>query len=330
MNELIITNGDLAADLLGAAGYQATILPWRDVLHEGPVPATACGHEGDLEALSAIRAGFLAGAFKPPLEEITGDFERRDRTLRGHAAFDRVSLWFEHDLYDQLQLLQILSFFHGEQRSAELHLIQADDHLGGQSADGISRLDTLRALVTEGQMALAATLFRALRQPAPIDLAAVLDQDLSPLPHMQAALRRLFEELPSARDGLSRTQRQALQCIERDGLAPKPLFGAVQAMEEAVFMGDLSFWRCLDELAFNSVPLIRGLPCRFPRSMADEERQAYLDARLHLTDAGHAVLSGQGDHAAINTIDRWLGGTPIGGGAIWRWHRDAGCLVPPS
>lgn len=37
------------------AGIAGEFLPWRDVLHEGPVPETP-----SLEALSKIRAGFIA------------------------------------------------------------------------------------------------------------------------------------------------------------------------------------------------------------------------------------------------------------------------------
>ena len=49
MTDLIITNGDSAADLLRLAGREGVILPWRDVLHEGPIVA------GDLTTCSAAR-----------------------------------------------------------------------------------------------------------------------------------------------------------------------------------------------------------------------------------------------------------------------------------
>ncbi len=43
-------------------------------------------------------------------EQIEADFERRDDTFAGALTAGRpVVLWFEHDLYDQLQLLEVLS-----------------------------------------------------------------------------------------------------------------------------------------------------------------------------------------------------------------------------
>lgn len=325
MTELIITNGDEAADVMGKAGFEADIVPWRDVLHEGPVPET-----DSLENLSKRRAAFLAAAFNMPLREVVDGMAQRDRTLRDLDRYDRVTLWFEHDLYDQLQLLQLLDFFHHEAGSACLHLVQADDYLGRQTPDELKCFAMLRATVSAQQKKLAADLFKAFRQSTPVDLASFLQRDLSPLPHMKAALRRLFAELPDSRDGLSRTQRQALMLIESEKLPPKKLFGAVQATEDAMFMGDWSFWRCVEELACNTSPLISGLPARFCMAQSDEERQRYLDCGLVLTDRGRAVLAGETDHTAINSIDRWLGGTHLADGAIWRWNRQDDALKAPA
>ena len=45
--------------------------------------------------------------------------------------FDRIELWFEHDLYDQLQLLQILDVFAGEDLpKRQIAPVQADEYLG--------------------------------------------------------------------------------------------------------------------------------------------------------------------------------------------------------
>ena len=325
MSELIITNGDSAADLLRAAGLASDVLPWRDVLHEGPVP------EADrLESHSSLRAKFLAYAFDEDPNEIIREMEERDRTLRDATSHDRIVLWFEHDLYDQLQLLQLLDFFHGETDTPPLELVQADDYLGRQTPESIGRFQAQRAAVTDEQKTLASNIFQAFQQSTPEALAGFLDKDLSPLPHMKAALKRLFEDLPDSRNGLSRTQHQILTMIDHQGLPPGKLFGAVQAMEEAMFMGDVSFWRCLEDMAFNTRPLIDGLPCRFSANIDDAERRRYLQAPLALSETGSAVLEGDMDHAAVNVVDRWLGGTHIVGDTIWRWDRRADILVPPA
>src|ERR1700683_3681998 len=98
---LHITNGDAALYLLGKAGILGTHLAWRDALNDGPVPFGF-----SLEKTSETRAHYLAlHGYGSPIKLIH-EFERRDAQVRRAAEFEEVVLWFEHDLYDQLQLLQ--------------------------------------------------------------------------------------------------------------------------------------------------------------------------------------------------------------------------------
>jgi hypothetical protein len=39
---LHVTNGDSAAGTLRATGVVQRIIPWRDALHDGPVPVSGC------------------------------------------------------------------------------------------------------------------------------------------------------------------------------------------------------------------------------------------------------------------------------------------------
>ena len=52
---LHITNGDSVAEPLRQLFPEDEVLPWRDVLHEGPVPEKL-----DAEGLREVRAAFLA------------------------------------------------------------------------------------------------------------------------------------------------------------------------------------------------------------------------------------------------------------------------------
>ena len=99
-DRLIITNGDSAVARMREAGLEADFLPWRDMLHAGPVPRAP-----SLEELSNIRARYLAEEFAPDPADVDRGFAERDAAIRNHAKYDRVELWFEHDLYDQLQLI---------------------------------------------------------------------------------------------------------------------------------------------------------------------------------------------------------------------------------
>ena len=99
MAVLHITNGAAVAADLRSLGE---VLTWDDVLHEGPVPAL------EPAALREVRARFLADAGFTDLAQARARLAARDERLDAVDFSTRIVLWFEDDLYDQLQLLQIL------------------------------------------------------------------------------------------------------------------------------------------------------------------------------------------------------------------------------
>jgi hypothetical protein len=308
---LHVTNGESAGNTLRQTALGGAVLSWQDVLHEGPVP--------DLppDELRVVRARFLSECGWGSEGSLLEALERRDRLFaQALASGMHVVLWFEPDLYDQLQLLQALALA-GE---AELELIQADHDLGPLPPDELEALWPERRPVTDEMRRLAREAWDAFRAAEPTALAGLLERDTSALPYLAAAVRRALEELPDAESGLSRTERQLLEPLVEGPRRPLELFVASQAREEAVFMGDAWAWKRLAELA----PLVEELPP--PPPLGDPH--AWAAARVMLTPAGRDVLEGRADRVELAPPDRWLGGTHVEGS--WRWDAARGRLLPPA
>ncbi len=320
MAELVITNGDSAAELLRLAGREATVLPWRDVLHEGPIT------QGPLAAATAGRVAYLAARFRVDPVEVAADFAERDACLAAHNDFETIELWFEHDLYDQLQLVQVLAYFAGEAPRDGLILVQADDFLGSQTADTILAFADRARAVTTADLDCAAAVWADLGKPTPEPIAARLAGGDAPLPFLQPALKRFLEELPAPGSGLGRTEQTLLAAIAHGATWPPDLFHQVIAEEEAAFMGDWSFFHLIEDLAFCEVPLIVGLA---PPAQGERDGERFRDVQLSLTMAGDDVLAGEEDHVALSGLNRWWAGTRLLGHSVWRYDREAGLLVPP-
>ncbi|MGE4372832.1 MAG: hypothetical protein AB7E29_08020 [Xanthobacter sp.] len=336
MPKLIVTNGDVAVERLKGAHIGGQILPWRDMLHDGPVPP---GHI--LDDVSDVRASFLSEALGLPLDEVRVDFARRDAMLEIHPAYDEVELWFEHDLYDQLQLLQILHFFSHEPERMGLYLVQADHYLGLLPDDELKALKTRRKPVTQVQMETAQEAWEAFTAPTPTSLARFSTQPRSALPHLSAALQRLLAELPAPHSGLSLTEERILEQLAEGPKKVAHVFAAVNSMDEAQFLADLPFFLRLDELAFTHEPLVSGLPFRssdcgnlsFEQgngSAAEIAYRTYAGAEIALTRAGMAALKGHFDHACENGIERAMGGFQLMPGAMWRYDRKRAELLAPN
>ncbi len=326
MSRLIITNGDAAAERIRAAGIEAEILPWRDVLYEGPVPGGLL-----LEALSLIRAQFLAAELARPPLDLLNDFAARDAAVRNHGQHERVELWFEHDLYDQLQLVQLLTFFADEGRLEGLYLVQAQDYLSLQTEDALRDLQAAARPVTPRHFDNARRAWEAFTAATPEQIVLLAQLDLPALPCLAAALRRLVLELPAEHSGLSVTEEKILRSLAEAPTQVGPLFGKVEAQEDARFMSDLSFFRRIDGLAFAPQPLVSGLRTTSSECAGGPDSARYrmfARSELSLTDAGRATLEGQFDHARENKIDRWFGGTHLTPDTLWRRDARDGVIAP--
>lgn len=304
---LIITNGTAAVEALERAGIPGEKLPWDDVLHDGPVPAGL-----DLSALSTVRARFIADCGWGAFDDVREAFRRRDARLQQTHDEDEVLLWFEHDLYDQLQLLQLLDWFGPPvRRPTRLRLICHARFVSLSTHDELRRDFETRAPVTDAQLALAADAWAALRAPTPEAVVDLLNGDTDALPFLRAALMRFLEELPG-RDGVARSERQLLAAVAEGGATIPEVFRRSQEYEHPRYLGDASFARYVDRLVRGAAPLLRQ----------DGEQIA-------LTDVGRAVLEDREDRIRCNGLHRWWGGVRLAGESLWRWDADRQALRPP-
>jgi hypothetical protein len=270
---LHVTNGDAPVSEIAAAAGVAPdeILPWRDVLHDGPVPAGLAAAE-----LARVRAAHLAARGWTSEKEALRSLLARDERLAAVPADSEIVLWFEDDLYDELQLAQIA------------------DRLAGR-AGPVTLVD-----LPHGPRDDLATAYSSRRayEPARDAFAALTGHD----PRAWAEhgrMTRLREELPDARTGLSRLEREILEALAPGPLGPHELFFAVAAREQPAWLGDASVWA----------------------AAADLEGLVERNGTFLLTDHGRAVLAGEATRAAH---DHWIGGVHlVPGEPGWAWDASA-------
>jgi hypothetical protein len=318
---LHVSNGD-ATDLAGT-GLAERILYWRDVLHEGPVPAV-----GD-EELRRIRAAFLLQEGADDRAEGADMFAERDSVLAAGRDGGYV-LWFEADLYDQLQIIQILDRLAGLGVPAErITLICIGEHAGIARFGGLGQLTAeqlrelpatnARARLTPAALELAGRAWAAFRAPTPDGLRAIAEARSGELRFLGEAFDRLGREYPATRDGLALTERRILAAVAEGAPDAGTAFVRAAARETRPYLGDGWCFAMIGRMAHASVPLLDAEPADGP-----------VDHRtgLRLTAAGARVLAGEDDHVTLNGIDRWIGGVHLSGRDVpWRWDDGIEAIV---
>ncbi len=318
---LHVSNGD-ATEVPGT-GLARRVIYWRDILHEGPVPDLAPAE------LRQIRAGYLASGDDGGSAQVLRQLTERDLALEVSRDGEYV-LWFEADLYDQLQLAEILT------RLAELG-VQADritlicigEHPGIARFGGLGELtaEQLRELphtsacarLTPAALELATRAWAAFRAPSPEGLAGIAATRLGDLRFLGEAFDRLSREYPATRDGLSLTERRVLAAIADGAPDAGTAFVRAQAREIRPYLGDTPCYRRMDHLAQGPHPLL---------SLDPPGQSVQRTTAVRLTASGARVLAGEADQIALNGIDRWIGGVHLNGRQIpWRWNDSLETIV---
>lgn len=315
-----VANGTSTTMTIEAAGIPGTLSIWADPLHDGPVPGGLTDDE-----LLEVRNQHLCGSADGPAIDPGNDLRQWRAAIERVDAYDELVLWYEHDLFCQLNLIQLLPFIRdSEAASKAVSLVCIGSFPGRPQFKGLGELTPeelapllgQRQRVTDAQHSVAARAWRAFRHSSPEALEALLETDTSALPFLARALKRFLEEYPSARDGLSRTERRLLTLAAPGPLQLATAFPRLHETEDAYYITDTALMDLADTLSSTSPPLVT---C--DRAAAADRWP--LAATVTVTDNGRAVLNGEQDRVATCGIDRWLGGVHLEGkSGVWRWDEE--------
>jgi len=330
--ELVVTNSEMTAAALRGAGIASgpddVVLAWQDMLFEGPVP-----HTTDLPELSRIRADHLTARGWATGRGLHAEFRARDALIADHAAFDRVTLWFEHDLHDLLQLLQVLDYFAGEGRERDtLRIVHTDRHLTRFPAEALRALAADAGPVGTARINQATEAWARWREPDPRPWCALANRPRLGIKHLWHAVIASTGHVPAVGNGLTVPQRFVLSTIANEPQTARQLFADFTHWSDrtgGAYMLDWSFYGTLDEMTGAHEPLIARTGSEGGGSNG-VARRSQRNAPLAITDFGRAVLAGRADHASRNTIDVWLGGTHITNETLWRRDLHAHRLLPET
>jgi hypothetical protein len=314
---LHVANGTCTTRLIEASGIPGTLSIWADPLYEGPVP----GGLSDEELLE-VRARYLDPPPGDPHIGTIDDLRVWRQTIEAHDAYDELVLWFEHDLFDQLNLIQLLTWIPrrlpGRKVVSLVCIGSFPGHprfkgLGELTPDDLASLIETRQRVSEAQYRQAEEAWLAFRSATPEALDSLRQTETTALPYLAPAIRRFLQEYPSTADGLSRSERRLLGLADRGPIDLAEAFPRMHEDEDVYYITDGSLAALAETLSATSPPLIS-------LARGGNSDGFLLHGTLTLTDAGRDVLTGRRDRVATCGIDRWLGGVHLQtGSAIWRW-----------
>src|ERR1051326_8719085 len=177
-----------------------------DILMEGPI----------IDGLRtrdswAMRGEYMEKYFAIPRSDYLAGTDKHERILAEALQHDKIVLWYEFDLWCQINLLFLLDWFaHRDLVRTTLSLICIDRFEGRPKFRGLGELHEhelgslfpTRKVVSAEQLNTAQAAWQAYGSPDPRDVVSFLRTDTSALPLIGPALQRHMKRLPSVQNGL--------------------------------------------------------------------------------------------------------------------------------
>lgn len=264
-SELHITNGDITTEILKKLNIKGDFITWREMLCEGKTTT-----EVGSESFWKHRFEFLKTSYKVTKKTFIDYTLKEYRALCKHKQQDEIVLWFEHNLFSQINMLAIISWLKRFRKGRKITLVQS-----GQ-IDNTSKFKTLSEL-TETQLKnlynnrvelslddieYADYIWQLYCSDSPLRLETVHKfNPMSPFAYLETAIQAHLQRFPSVENGLNKIENSILFTAQENQFKTKEeLIGNLLGTQQNYGFGDTQYLKQTDNLkklfsSFNPVTL---------------------------------------------------------------------------
>ncbi|SHG28991.1 DUF1835 domain-containing protein [Flagellimonas flava] len=263
---LHITNGDSFTSKLQSLHLKGDIITWREMLCEGK---TLCAVGS--ESFWKTRFEFLNKNYKVTKSWFVEKTLKEYRSLCNHKQQDQIVLWFEYDLFCQINMLAVLSWLKMHRRHAEISLVCSGREDESEKLYGLSELSDERLLelyenrtvLSQDDIEFADYVWQLYCSDNPIRLENLIAHNNFQFEYLSEALRAHLKRFPTIKNGLNELENKILQtALSEKPKSKRELMGKILSNQGVYGFGDTQYERIIGSLkplfsSFNPVRLTK-------------------------------------------------------------------------
>jgi len=265
MNSVLhITNGDSFTQRLKSLDLKGDIITWREMLCEGKTLSSVGS-----ESFWKTRFDFFSKNYKVTKAKFIELTLKEYRSLCNHKSQDQIVLWFEYDLFCQINMIGVISWLKTHRPYADVHLVCSGKEDGSDTLKGLCELsvDELRKLydnkvwLTRDDIEYADYIWQLYCSDNPIRLENVKDFGNYQFSYLGEAIQSHLMRFPSIKNGLNAMENKVLDIALNDKPKSKrALMGSILTNQGFYGFGDTQYERMVQKLkplftSFNPVRL---------------------------------------------------------------------------
>lgn len=293
-------------------------ITWAEPLCDGPVTDTV------LHNVLDQRLDFITHRYGLKPKFVKKGLEKQDKTLQTAERHEEIVLWIEADLYDQMimvYLVEQLKQICPEETKISVICRYVQKGFGSLEAPQLAKMFETRHLLSAEDIALLNKVWCAYTSSDPSVLSNLLETETFPelFKHLKSGLERHLEDVFWTTDGLSKTERYVLECVNAGTVSPIEIYKQWSEVEGSAWLPDALFFAYIFEMISAANPLLSS----------NQARKAE-ELKLNLTENGKKVLSGELHRKELwKDMDRYRGGLHIADetGMNFLWNPEKKAVI---
>lgn len=282
---LHILNGDHTLALFKKAEMEGETAVWREVLSDGPVHPKF-GSDDFWQMRESFMTSFFEINSSDYREKVVNEFTK----IQNLRAYKEVALWFEYDLFCQVNLITLLHWFKNQSRAnTKISLICVGHVEGYENLIGLGELPfglypklyEHRRILGSNDFNFASDAYLAYCSNDPRDLEKFTLLPSNEFPYLAGAVSAHLKRFPSSESGFNLIEQEIIKLMESGKDSEETLIRALLQWQEYYGFGDLQYINYLSRL----IPI---LDIKQPFKLKENYSSAQIDRNYFL---GGALLS---------------------------------------
>lgn len=221
---LHITNGDNFTSKLQTLPLKGDTITWREMLCEGK---TLCSVGS--ESFWKTRFEYLNKNYKISKSWFVEKTLKEYRSLCNHKQQDHIVLWFEYDLFCQINMLAVLSWLKTHRRHAEISLVCSGREGEGDKLYALTELSEeqlmdlyeRRTLLSQDDIEYADYIWQLYCSDNPIRLENQIANNDFQFEYLSEALKTHLRRFPTIKNGLNELENHILEVAKTKKLGSR-------------------------------------------------------------------------------------------------------------
>jgi hypothetical protein len=251
-NTLHILNGDSSKLKFAQSRIKGKAAVWREVLSDGPVSIDFASPE-----FWQTRKEFFTSFFGVISLRYEQDVIAEFKKIEKFNEYNEVVLWFEYDLFCQINLIALLHWFKNQElKTTKISLICVGWEEGFEGLVGLGEIPTddypslyaRRRILGSNDFNLASDAYVAYCSTDPTDLETFVLLPSNEFPYLGLAFMAHLKRFPSSKTGLNVIEEKILELINEGHINLKSLIGELLKWQHLFGFGDLQYLKYLERL----------------------------------------------------------------------------------